>query len=157
MAALLKPRRLRFTLRSLFVAMTLAASWLGWTLYRANYLVERRDFAIECIRDRGGRVVEVAFFRFPGVSPKRMPWTFSRLGARPVELITLPESTCTPYDVMCAKEMFPEADVRFVPAGRTTASRGGHRAPITRPAQALNEEVDDYYEQWTSIRNSLFR
>jgi hypothetical protein len=94
-----KPRRRRFhfTLRTLFVLVTLIAVWLGWSL---SWIRERHDF----LRDRRAFVFDTD--TDAATPAPRFLWLFGEEGAEYVKLSTEDQS-----DYARAKHLFPEARV----------------------------------------------
>jgi hypothetical protein len=104
-----KRRWFRFSLRTLFVAVTVFAIWLGLEL---KFIRERRDF-LET-RDRNVEadgLSDVFIYEF-GTKPKSWPIPFWRrwLGDETRELIVL-WSNSTDADRQRAAELFPEAQI----------------------------------------------
>jgi hypothetical protein len=98
---------LRFSLRMLFVAVTLICLLIGWA-----------TASIKWIRDRHAADVETGFPSFRSFiahetlhrrSAERLPWALRLLGEQPVPLIH-----CGPPSIVKADELqrlFPEADI----------------------------------------------
>ena len=101
-----KPRRVRFSLRSLFVILTAGCIWLAW---QANSVHERKRLLERISTSQHGRV-------FP-YDPRygKLPWTWSLLGARPVgglciEHGTLGKEEATLKERDYVRAYFPEAN-----------------------------------------------
>jgi hypothetical protein len=96
-------RWFRFSLRTMFVVVTLFALWLGWEL---NYVRERHATR-KWIVDSGGVVIlgtdqrEIA----PGIV--RIPFWRRWLGDYAVGMVVL-KSDATPREIEGAKAIFPE-------------------------------------------------
>ena len=106
----LTPPRFRFSLRTLFVVVTVVCVWLG---YQVNWIRQRHAFLA---RDGayGTNIQEPAGPWGPAsevtVDP---PWGLWLLGEKGFGIVVvLPEVESN------AKRLFPEADVAFRPAGR---------------------------------------
>ncbi len=96
-------RRFRFSLRTLFVLVTLAALWIGWSF---NWIRERREFVRE-----GNTSAPCAHG-----STSRAPcllWLFGEQGAEVVLLFTDEKAD---YDR--ARRLFPEAQVETNPVNK---------------------------------------
>jgi hypothetical protein len=102
-----KLRRFRFSLRTLFVVVTLIAVWLGWTLWRLRqrekvylYLTSSAHFSH-------------AFVMRPDELPlapwKRLPVTWRLLGAKPLSLTKLQRDRFSERDQRQIQSLFPEA------------------------------------------------
>ena len=99
-------RRWTFSLRTLFVVMTLAgvACGIGWTVHR----VHDRDRLLASLRVRGALVGKAV-----SDAPARgVPFLWSMLGARPVGVFVLPEDGFTNAEVAEIAAMFPEAAIK---------------------------------------------
>jgi hypothetical protein len=93
----------RFSLRTLFVLITLVAIWVGWSF---NWIRQRREFVR--LGNELGAVVSRGEVRAPGLL-----WVFGELGAQVVLLFTDKES-----DFDRARQIFPEAHVETNPVHR---------------------------------------
>ena len=122
-------------------------------------VIDHRDFAIERIRDRGGRVREIDYSRDFDGTPKEMPWQFSRAGARPVMRIFLPNDRFTAADLQYAEELFPEAEVALT-AGVNAKLRNQGYVLKSPPATSngtvisLREDTEGFYKSWNSGRKN---
>ena len=96
-------RRFRFSLRTLFVLVTLAALWIGWSF---NWIRQRRDFVRE--GNTLGAVAHGSTSRAPGLL-----WLFGEQGAEVVLLFTDDKAD---YDR--ARRLFPEAQVETNPVNK---------------------------------------
>lgn len=98
-------RRFRFSLKWLFLFVTLVACWLGWNLH----LVHQRELAGRFIAERDGR-----FTLGPSPKPWRtLPWTWRLLQVEPVQRIDFPGTYLTKEDALRIQAAFPEADIHF--------------------------------------------
>jgi hypothetical protein len=99
-----KRRWFRYSLRTLFVVVTVFGIWLGWNLHEVN---ERSRMA-GWIAAEGGSVN-----KGPPPRPwKTMPWSWFVLGADPVSTIVFGGSDrYTRDDLRRAEALFPEADI----------------------------------------------
>jgi hypothetical protein len=122
MTAAPKRRWFQWSLRTLFLVVTVFCCWLGWNLS----WVRERERVRQDIGWRGATIRTPGFHadvnrRMPKTaSPTTMPaiWTF--LGAEPWGSIDLPESEFTEDDRRRIQALFPEADVsipRIPPGG----------------------------------------
>jgi hypothetical protein len=141
---LVKRRWCQFSLRTLFVVVTLICIWLGNDLSR---IVERRQIAT-WVAERGGTVVNGGdnvryarddFSKTAVKQPVQLSWRRRMLGDIPLTRIELPESTSTAQAERAAKA-FPEAD--FVPYERWSKMRAFKTALDNlirrQPAQPTN-------------------
>jgi len=108
----------RFSLRSLFVLLTIFGIWLG---VQAKWVRDRRE-AIEWVKARGGTVEEADrafrlntppggwFFRVPSA-----PWSLRLFGIDPVFFISLPKLNGEQSDAKARElaQFFPEALVQL--------------------------------------------
>ncbi len=102
-----QPRRrwFRFSLRTLFVVVTVFAVWLGWNARQVRQ------------RERMLQSYGVLFYgNAPSVnSQKKLPFLWSVLGAKYIGTIQLPPDEFTNDDLRRFQVAFPEADVRRLP------------------------------------------
>ena len=90
--------RPRFSLRTLFVLVTIAGVCAGWVAYQLNWIRERHKF-----------VNEYGAVEPPGLSPEPitgLPWSLKLFGEAPEYEVLAPET-----EVQRAHELFPEATV----------------------------------------------
>ena len=89
----------------MFLAMTLVGMVLGWNLHH----VRKREQLLQ----RYGALS----YRNPSVaqSPKKVPFLWSLLGAKPVGVIQLAPDEFTGDDLSVYQAEFPEADIRRIP------------------------------------------
>jgi hypothetical protein len=126
-----KRRCFRFSLRTLFVVVTVFGVWLGWVTYELNWIRQRHEFIAgeKRIHERRGAAVAIAY-TYPGKRPARAPfmlWAFGEGGfsdmcvlADEVDTQRLTENDMN--RVRQARRLFPEAEVmvaheRLVPSG----------------------------------------
>jgi hypothetical protein len=116
-----KPRRpwFRFSLRMLFVVLTIFACWLGWNLN----IVRQREQLLASLKDdgwamlvKGPKKVSVNangrrhFVRMP-IESGTLPMSWRLLGAKPIGM-TINLLNRTPDDeVQRVKSLFPETQV----------------------------------------------
>ncbi len=103
-----KPRRhwFRFSLRTMFVIVTILCIWFGWNLNK----VRQRSTALTYLKQDGADV------RLPADGWPMKPWhtvplSLRLLGAEPVTRIVLPKGRYTYGDVTRVTELFPEAEI----------------------------------------------
>jgi hypothetical protein len=111
----IKRRWLRFSLRTMFVLVTVASivlGWMGWNLQ----IVRQRQSARKWLEDKGGQFWEIQlsftghpFARDPDIAhaPARLR---TMLGDRPAMTIELP-STLTETERLRIWNLFPEAGI----------------------------------------------
>jgi hypothetical protein len=98
-----RQRRFRFSVRTLFILVTIVAIWIGWSF---NWIRQRREFVRP--GNELGAAVSTGEVRAPG-----MLWIFGEQGAQVVLLFTDKES-----DFERARRLFPEAHVETNPVRR---------------------------------------
>jgi hypothetical protein len=95
-------RRFRFTLRMLFVVVTVVGVFVGWNLHR----VQQRAQALQDVEARGG-------YYWLATEQQNMekvaPLVWRILGAESVEEISLPIQRFTTEDRRAMESLFPEA------------------------------------------------
>ena len=116
-----KRRWPRFSLRTMFVVVTVFGCWLGWNLQQVR---ERERFLRE-IPSRGG-----SFYALTGVPqyppvklrPISAPFVWSWLGATavPADAISLPHDKFSRDEIERARRLFPEAGINQSTAPRST-------------------------------------
>jgi hypothetical protein len=95
---------LQFSLRTLFIVVTLFAIWLGWQLQR----IKARKDAIERIESNGGIVQVGPSFTFTNQPPPEISWFRVLLGDQAVTTIGMPDQFSTrERERICSQ--FPEA------------------------------------------------
>ena len=117
-------RWLRFSLRTLFVVVTLFCVWLGWS----RMVIERRQQTLARLEDDGCKIIRCdPFFPFAAlpakggsirmVRPPALPAVRRWLGDEPIVAIYLVYPR-TEVDRLKIESQFPEADVRLPHAWR---------------------------------------
>jgi hypothetical protein len=103
--------RFAFSLRTLFIVVTILIVWIGWNVNR----VRERTATIQYISRNAEVGVEMYFGREQ--KPWRgMPLAWQWLGAEPVALVVLPKIGAFDEDDRRAiSRLFPEAQVIFRP------------------------------------------
>ena len=104
-----KPRRrwFRFSLRTLFVLMSLLCIWLGWNVYQ----VRQRETVLQYLRQQQ---VFMEANNYPEHPWRRsLPFIWSWLGAKPVGRILLPHWQYSDDDCRTIQRLFPEAAVIY--------------------------------------------
>jgi hypothetical protein len=109
------PRRwFRYSLRTMFVVVTLFALWLGWEL---KFIRDRRSFLKSMDEMREAEMAQTAnglTVAFIGtivrISDRGIPFWRRWLGDEAQALMTLPQSS-TDADMENAKRLFPEATI----------------------------------------------
>ena len=127
MAAIPRPSRLRFSLRTLFVVVTVVCVWLGWQIN----VVRERNRAREWIVELGGHIVCAKVFRMEKVS--HFPEFRRCFGDEPVVWIGLARSSTTWEQRNRVARLFPEAHVysgakyttRYAKTSRQSPARAG--------------------------------
>ena len=104
----MQPRRwFRFSLRTLFVLLTLFGVWLGWNLPQ----VRKREAMLRYLNMPSSPLPRASIT--PGHTDKpwkTMPYSWYLLGAEPIETI-LVYGSLTAADLRELERLFPEADV----------------------------------------------
>ena len=98
-----KRRWFRFTLRTMFVVVTVLGVWLGWNLHE----LRQRKLTRQYIVSHGGYV-------FDGVSDRpwnSLPYSWAILGEKPVETVGLPLQF-EPEDRRHIERLFPDAHIQ---------------------------------------------
>jgi hypothetical protein len=102
---ILKRPGFRFSLRWLFLFMTLVACWLGWNLHQ----IHQRELVSRFIAERSG-----VFTLGPSPKPwKALPWTWRLLQVKPVQRIDFPGTYLSKEDFQQIEASFPEADIHY--------------------------------------------
>ena len=93
-----KPKRrwFRFSLRTLFVLVTIVGVAAGWTARQLNWIRERHDFL-----NRHPQVY--------GEPDRKGPWPLRLFGEKTYSVLTVPSSAAH-----AAKRLFPESQIRVV-------------------------------------------
>jgi hypothetical protein len=112
-----KPKRrwYQFSLRTLLIAMTLLAIWLGWNIKKVR---QRSEYARYLIA-KGEDVIPLESAATVAAqhpwSTKRVPWVWRWMGATPIEYIRIHEARgFAQADARVMADLFPEARVYFV-------------------------------------------
>ena len=90
----------RFSLRTLFVLITLISIPLGWVAYQLNWIRQRRAFVEEFQSYNGLPFIRVD----PRYPPPECPWSISLFGESPRDDIRVPKQYADE-----ARRLFPEA------------------------------------------------
>jgi hypothetical protein len=101
-----KRRWFRYSLRTLFVVVTVAAvfGWLGWNLKK----VRERENVFASLRSRG-----VMFGTVASDSPqKELPLVWRLFGVKGIGLVEVPAGAFTEDDLYRLTTLFPEATIR---------------------------------------------
>ena len=110
--------RLRFSLRTLFVIVTVFGIWLGWQM---SIVRERKNMrtVLEAACGPDGKpysqVWNNSLISY-GIRHYQLPWLRKILGDEPVPIICLPP-TMTPDQREHFKQSFPEAWISIAPDG----------------------------------------
>jgi hypothetical protein len=107
-----KPNRrwLRYSIRTLLIAITILCVWLGWN-YR---IVEERKAVMKLIESRGGHIIAGDPFSSPPEYPPDVSWIRTLLGDEGRYAFDLPESMPDEERARVI-QAFPEADVTVLP------------------------------------------
>lgn len=99
-------RRVRFSLRSLFVLMTFVALFCGWTLGQ----IRSRERLLASLRDRGVMVAaDSPNRRFP--APMPVPWLTPAAWFKPVRAISVEHGKLSPAELDQLRKALPESEV----------------------------------------------
>lgn len=101
----LKRRWLRFSLRTVFVVVTVLAVFLGWLVFQLNWIEQRRQAVAD-------GTVDMRIIHTFEHTPRRVPWTLRLFGEHEIDAdaLLLPP-TATEADVARVRGLFPEAYV----------------------------------------------
>jgi hypothetical protein len=102
-----KHRRFRFSLRTMFVLVTLSAFFAGWVVWSLNWIRQRREFGQNL--ERGTHAEFVDYDRTVGAPG--LLWLFGEGGVRWVYIPKASEA-----DLIEGRRLFPEAEVFDDPA-----------------------------------------
>ena len=97
------PSRFRFSLRTLFVVVTVVAVALGWLAWQAR-IVRERTRTLESIRSARG-------FLYTDTRERNVSSVRKHFGDHTFRLIVIPDDTFSNVDVTKIKATFPEAEV----------------------------------------------
>jgi hypothetical protein len=119
-----KRRWFQWSLRTLFVVVTVFGCWLGWNINILRQRAQMRE-RIDANRSEANPVRFVSTDEFNKWNPgeqwevsQRLPLTLRLLGAEPVALIYLPEEHFSQSEIEQVERLFPEALV--IPWDRKT-------------------------------------
>jgi hypothetical protein len=107
-----KRRWFRFSLRTLFVVMTVFAFWFGWNIRKVQ---RRGQFAKHLVACQAS----VTSSSDAGTAhhpwrKERLPWAWKLLGAEPIySIILLAPNGFNQTDAKVIAELFPEAIVKY--------------------------------------------
>jgi hypothetical protein len=105
MSELVSRRRFwRFSLRTLLLAMTLAAVAIGWVASNLAHVWDREAILM---RQRGPSVTHLRIISRRDLS--KLPWMWRMLGAEPVDALAYDPQRTRPEDIERLKRLFPEA------------------------------------------------
>jgi hypothetical protein len=101
----------RFTLRAMFVVVTLVACWCGWNFNQVN----RRARVQHDIAWRGAQILSPAFYarrnNITKPATPEMPALWRLMGSTPLGAIRLPDNEFNEDDRKRIQSLFPEAVV----------------------------------------------
>jgi len=103
-----KRRWFRFSLRTLFVVVTLCALVAGWLAWNLRQMQNRIQVS-QAIELRGG---SIDWGWIHEVDLKKLPSLWQFLGAEPAFFITLPADKFTKQDAANIQDVFPESFVK---------------------------------------------
>ena len=133
------PRRrwFRFSLRTLFVVVTVFCDWTrGWFVYQLNWIWHRHAFLNESYTRSPEGWLEGSLL--PDFDPpEKTPWTLRLFGEEPISYICIIPYKGPEYVARC-KELFPEAEVESFEAS-------------TEPSRATAQHFHDpaaYPRRW---------
>jgi hypothetical protein len=134
-------RRWSFSLRTLFVVVTVFGIGCGWLLSQVKLVHERERLS----------AAQVGWYRSTSY-PAPIPWAWRFMGAVPVEAIALPEERFTEEDALRYGNAFPEAEVTREPERQCfSPTEIGRRFRKQRArARAASGEVDP--KDWAGPR-----
>ena len=120
--------RFQYTLRTLFIVITLLAIPCGYVGYQLRFVAQRKAL-IEEIRKRGGAVLSVAVYPHPATEDQAptVPWIRRLLGDEPYWEVAF-AAPCSRSELAHAEEVFPEARVYSAP-GPFTLPAGRPKLP----------------------------
>ena len=122
MTAAPKRRWFRFSLRTMFVVVTVVACWLGWNLHqvrqREKFLSLPRIITFEGSMPSSG-LGKSSFALTPGV-----PFAWKVFGAKHVHCMVLDKNTFDEAEFQRARALFPETDIRYVRVTEITYRHG---------------------------------
>jgi hypothetical protein len=101
-------RWFRFSLWTLFVAVTVLCASLAWVIRGSS----EREMLLNSLKSSGAYLPGVRRDRPP--TPKPFPWSTPAAWLRPVRIITLDRNYITDEQVEEVRRLFPEAEVSVV-------------------------------------------
>jgi hypothetical protein len=107
-------RRFQYSVRTLFVAITIGSAWLAWNVHRVG---EHNRVAISLLKANGKHRTNIVAAwdggdeEFKLNARFRLPFVWRFLGALPVDSINLDEHEFTESDHRYYSRLFPEARV----------------------------------------------
>jgi hypothetical protein len=141
-----KPKRrwFRFSLRTLFVLVTIVGIAAGWVRYQTNWVQQRREFlnALAAERDAGDEQFNrVGAMELPPAEPNPIPFVRKILGDRPYFDVVLPERYGQDL-IDRANGLFPEALILWY---------GGHsHDPLTGEETSFIIDVTNHYNKYAA-------
>jgi len=106
-------RWFRFSLRTLFVVMTLAGALIGWLVWELRYIHDRTAMRGWILQHGGGVPKPAAILNLPNPAT-RIPFWRELLGDETAPVVILPPGLLT-ADLEQIKRTFPEAEVFIIP------------------------------------------
>ena len=119
---------LTFSLRTMFVVVTVFAVWLGWEL---KYVRDRKA-ALDLLTQSGGTTVIYGTLSNPVSLPVPIPWWRRLLGDEGIPYLLFP-ATWTDEECNHAIQLFPEARPYPRPLGWKSGGKLMPMAPPTNP------------------------
>jgi hypothetical protein len=90
-----KRRWFRFSLRTLFLLVTIVGVGVSWVVHQLNWIRERHEFLNR-------------HPQFYGEPDRKCPWPLKLFGERTYEVLTVPSSA-----EQAAKRLFPESQIKI--------------------------------------------